>query len=205
MFPVLSTAARVQALIIAALGLASLVAQWIYLMDARDTGPLETLADMARFFTILTTSLLVIAFAYAGLNASRGLGAALAGSLTLAAIITGAVYHLLLARFWNPEGIGVLADWGLHTIVPVAVFLWWLAYAPKTPLVWADLPAFALWPAVYMTYALALGALDGRYPYPFMDPTIGGPLPVAATLGMLGLLVLLGGVLMIGLGRFADR
>lgn len=205
MFPVLSTAARVQALVIAALALASLLAQWLYLMEARGTGPVETLLEMARFFTILTMSLVVVAFVYAFFNPTRGLGAPLSGALTLAVIMTGAVYHLLLARYWNPDGIGVLADWGLHTIVPAAVFLWWLAHAPKTPLVWADLPAFALWPAVYMTYALGLGALDGRYPYPFMDPTVAGPWPVAATLSILGLLVLLGGVLMIGLGRFADR
>jgi hypothetical protein len=205
MFPVLSRAARLQALVIAALALASLLAQWVYLMDYRGTGPLETLVDMGRFFTILTMALVVGAFAHAGLSPHRTPGATLFASLTLAVVMTGAVYHVLLARFWNPTGIGIVADWGLHTIVPVAVFLWWLGHAPKTPLVWGDLPAFALWPAVYMAYALGLGTLDGIYPYPFMDPTIAGPWPVAATLGTLAACVLLGGVLMIGLGRFADR
>jgi hypothetical protein len=205
MFPALSRAARLHALVIAALALASLVAQWVYLMDYRGTGPLETLVDMARFFTILTTALVVAVFGHAGLSLTHNAHAALFGALTLATVMTGAVYHVLLAQLWNPTGIGIAADWGLHTIVPAYVFLWWLAAAPKTPLIWADLPAFALWPAVYVTYAFALGLLDGIYPYPFMDPTIAGPWPVAATLGILGLLVLLGGVLMIGLGRFADR
>jgi hypothetical protein len=54
MFPVLSRAARLQALIIAGLAAASVVAQWVYLMDLRGTGPLETVIQMARFFTILT-------------------------------------------------------------------------------------------------------------------------------------------------------
>jgi hypothetical protein len=30
------------------------VAQWVYLMELRGTGPLETVIQMARFFTILT-------------------------------------------------------------------------------------------------------------------------------------------------------
>jgi len=38
-----------------------------------------------------------------------------------------------------------------------------------------------------------------------MDPGETGVWQVAATLGILGVLVLLGGVAMIGIGRFADR
>ncbi|MFW5642019.1 MAG: Pr6Pr family membrane protein [Roseicyclus sp.] len=205
MFPDLPRAARLQAFLVAALALGSVVAQWVYLMGARGTGPLETLIDMTRFFTILTMVLLVAVFTHAGLSRTHGHTAPLIGAVTLAAVMTGAVYHLLLAEYWNPTGLGMVADWGLHTIVPIAVFLWWLAYAPKTPLVWADLPAFLLWPAVYTAYALGLGTRDGIYPYPFMDPTLAGPWQVAATLAMLGIAVLLGGVLMIGLGRFADR
>jgi heme/copper-type cytochrome/quinol oxidase subunit 4 len=62
MFPVLSRAARLQALIIAGLAAASVALQWVYLMDLRGTGPLETVLRMARFFTILTMVLVVIAF-----------------------------------------------------------------------------------------------------------------------------------------------
>jgi hypothetical protein len=61
MFPVLSRAARLQALVIAGLAAASVVAQWVYLMDLRGTGPVETVSD-GRFFTILTMVLVVIAF-----------------------------------------------------------------------------------------------------------------------------------------------
>jgi hypothetical protein len=43
------------------------------------------------------------------------------------------------------------------------------------------------------------------YPYPFMDPGLRGVWQVAVTLANLGVLILLGGVVMIGIGRFADR
>jgi hypothetical protein len=46
--------------------------------------------------------------------------------------MTGAVYHVLLAEFWNPTGLGRIADWGLHTVVPWPSSLWWLFHAPKT-------------------------------------------------------------------------
>jgi hypothetical protein len=98
-----------------------------------------------------------------------------------------------------------VADIGLHGVVPGAVLLWWLVQAPKQALTWADLPAFALWPAVYTTYALGLGTVDGVYPYPFMDPTAVGHWQVVATLGLLLVAVLIGGLVMIAIGRFADR
>jgi hypothetical protein len=205
MFPVLSRAARLQALIIAGLAAASVVAQWAYLMELRGTGPLETVIQMARFFTILTMIFVVIAFFTVAISKTRGLSALTLASLTLSVVMTGAVYHVLLAEFWNPTGLGVVADIGLHTVVPVAVTLWWLFHAPKTSLAWADLPAFGLWPSVYMAYALGLASIDGDYPYPFMDPGLRGVWQVAVMLANLGVLILLGGVVMIGIGRFADR
>lgn len=205
MFPVLSRAARLQALVIAGLAALSLLAQWVYLMGLRGTGPLETVVQMSRFFTILTMVLVVIAFLTVAFSKTKGLSAPVLGALTLSVGMTGAVYHALLAEYWNPTGLGIAADLGLHTVVPGAVILWWLIHAPKTALIWADLPAFALWPAVYVAYALGLATRDGVYPYPFMDPGVNGIGQVMATLAMLGVLVLLGGVVMIGIGRFTDR
>jgi hypothetical protein len=205
MFPVLSRAARLQALVIAGLCAVSLVIQWVYLMDLRGTGPLATIVEMARFFTILTTGVLGAALVTVAISKTKGLSAQTLAALTLSAVLTGLTYHILLADVWNPTGIGIVADLGLHTIVPAFTFIWWLVHAPKTSLVWADLPAFALWPSVYMAYALGLATLDGVYPYPFMDPTDGGVWRVAVTLGIIGILILLGGVAMIGIGRFADR
>jgi hypothetical protein len=147
----------------------------------------------------------VIAFFTVAISKTRGLSAPTLAALTLSVVMTGAVYHVLLAEFWNPTGLGVVADIGLHTVVPVAVTLWWLFHAPKTSLIWADLPAFALWPSVYMAYALGLASLDGDYPYPFMDPRIARCLAGRGHARHLGVLILLGGVVMIGIGRFADR
>lgn len=205
MFPVLTLHARYQALAVAAVAALSLLAQWLYLLDWRGTGPLATLVDMSRFFTILTAALVVVAFLIVAASRHGAVSAPLLAALTLSAVMAGAVYHVLLAEFWNPSGVGVAADIGLHGVLPVAVLLWWLFHAPKAALTWADLPAFALWPAIYVAYALGLATVDGIYPYPFMDPTVAGLGRVATTLGILAVLLLLGGVVMIAIARFVDR
>jgi hypothetical protein len=101
-----------QALIIAGLAAASVVAQWAYLMELRGTGPLETVVQMARFFTILTMVLVVIAFLTVAISKTRGLSAPTLAALTLSVVMTGAVYHVLLAEFWNPTGLGIARGLG---------------------------------------------------------------------------------------------
>ena len=64
---------------------------------------------------------------------------------------------------------------------------------------------FVLWPVIYVAYALGRGAQDGIYPYPFVDLSTLSREAVAVNLAGLAVVFLLGGVLMISIGRFADR
>ncbi|GAA5074106.1 hypothetical protein GCM10023209_20870 [Roseibacterium beibuensis] len=205
MFPTLPRPARRRALLIALIAWLALLAQWVYLVDYRGTGPVATLVEMARFFTILTTALTVVTFATVNFRKIKGVGAPWLAALTLSELALAVVYHALLTDLWNPEGIGWWADIGLHTVVPAAVGLWWLFDAPKRALEWADLPIFILWPSVYGAYALGMATRDAFYPYPFMDVPALGPWAVAATLGMLLVGLLLAGVIFIAIGRYADR
>jgi hypothetical protein len=193
------------ALVIALLSAVSVSAQFVYLATIRAEPPLATLLDMARYFTILTHLLVVVTFAIISRPLRNGVSGPWLAALTLATVMVGAVYHLLLAHLVSFTGLGWWADHGLHTAGPLAVALWWLAYAPKRRLEYADLPIFALWPTVYAAYALWRGALDGVYPYPFIDLTTLSPAAVALNMAGLMVLFLLGGVLMISIGRFADR
>lgn len=160
--------------------------------------------DMARFFTILTNLLVAVTF---GLLAIRRDGASppWIAALTLSIVLVGSVYHVLLAHLVDLQGLELIVDHGLHTVLPVACALWWLIYAPKRGLIYADLPIFALWPAVYVAYALWRGSLDGVYPYPFMDLADISAAAVAANLGGLLIALLLGGVVMVTIGRYTDR
>jgi len=205
MFMVLPRPARRMALAIAVLALASLCAQFIHLHARAHVPIFVTAWDMARYFTILTNLLVVVTFAVMSRPVRAELAAPWLAALSLAAILSGLIYHLVLAQLISFTGLGWWADHGLHSLMPIAIALWWLAYAPKQRLDYADLPIFVLWPSVYGAYALARGAADGIYPYPFIDLSVMAPIAVATNLAGLLVLFLLGGVLMILIGRFADR
>ncbi len=204
MFPALPRRARLFAAVISCVAVASVVAQFYYLNDLRGQTYAETAWDMARFFTILTNLLIAWTWTRAALR-REGIHPPWVASLTLASLIVGAVYHLLLAHLIDFEGIGWFADHGLHAVVPLACLAWWIAFAPKRRLVYADLPIFVLWPSIYMAYVLARGSVEGRYPYPFMDLTDLSQAAVATNLAGLTLVLLIGGVIFIMIGRYADR
>lgn len=205
MFPELSRSARRTALLIALVSAVSLGMQAWYLMATLEQPLVPTLWDMARYFTILTHALVVATFAVISRPLRGGVSGPWLAALTLSMAMVGAVYHLLLSGLVEFSGIGWWADHGLHSVVPVVLFLWWLVHAPKRRLVYADLPIFVLWPSVYATYALWRGSQDGVYPYPFIDLPVIGEVAAAVNMAALLVLFLLGGVGMIAVGRYADR
>ncbi|MEM7722818.1 MAG: Pr6Pr family membrane protein [Pseudomonadota bacterium] len=202
--PALSRRARLTAAALALIAFGSVGLRIALSIEEMDGDVDAALWDLARFFTILTNTLVGLTF---GLTALRKTGVypPWIAALTLSVVLVGAVYHLLLADLITFTGLAVLADHGLHTLVPIGCLLWWLIFAPKRTLVYADLPIFAMWPALYVAYALGRGAQEGRYPYPFMNLAEIGAAAVATNLAGLMTVLLLGGIAMISLGSFADR
>jgi hypothetical protein len=205
MFNELSRPARRLALLIALLALVSVGAQFLHLNTLRAEPGWGTAWEMARYFTILTNLLVAFSFAVLIRPTREGPPYGWLAALRLSMIVERAVYHLLLSDLISFTGLGWWADHGLHSLGPIAIALWWLIHGPKRQLRMADLPIFVLWPAIYGAYVLARGAADGAYPYPFVDLTRHAPSEVALTLAAFLAVFLMGGVLMIGIGRFADR
>lgn len=205
MFVVLPRSARRMALAIAVSALVSVCAQFTHLQTRQDLHWAVTAWDMARYFTILTNLLVVVTFGAMSRPVRGDLAAPWLAALSLAAIMSGAIYHLVLSHLVSFTGLGWWADHGLHSVTPTLIALWWITYAPKQRLDYGDLPIFVLWPAIYGAYVLARGAADGVYPYPFIDLSTMAPVAVATNMAGLCVLFLLGGVLMILIGRFADR
>jgi hypothetical protein len=173
--------ARGLALLIGTLALASLRGQFDVLPDQDLVGKLWLIAV---YFTVLT-NLLVAAAMFA---VARGwkMGGAAAAALVLSMALVALIYHLILARLWHPEGAAWWADQGLHTAVPVAVILWWGAFAPKDVRL-RDLPKWMIWPAIYCAYSLGRGYATGFWAYPFLNGDVLG-VPMLA-LNIAGLLV----------------
>ncbi len=205
MFPALPPQARFSAALIALVAIGSVVALFFYNLDTGRYGDEAATAwGMARFFTILTNIALALTLCVATFRRD-GIGAPWIAALTLAIVLVGAVYHTLLAGITEFVGLGAWANQGLHSFVPITCLLWWMVFAPKRTLQYRDLPMFIMWPCIYVAYALARGAQDGIYPYPFMDLTEISALAVATNLAGLLLVLLLGGVIFVMIGRFADR
>lgn len=63
----------------------------------------------------------------------------------------------------------------LHRVMPVAVMADWLVDPPRGVVTFrrAALPWLAF-PLAWTAFTLVRGEIDGRYPYPFLDPANGG-------------------------------
>jgi hypothetical protein len=199
---------RIYAAVGALLGWFALALQ-LYLMLVQSSGPamLGQVITYFSFFTILTNFLTVLVFSAIAFHPEKGWGqwfcsrSVQAGTAVYIAIV-GMVYQLLLRQLWNPQGAQWVADVLLHSIIPVGYVLYWLLFAPRAGLRWKDAVAWLIYPAVYLVYILARGAVSGLYPYPFVDVNVlgyGGVLARAAIL----LLVFLGmGLLVVALARW---
>ncbi|MBE9637642.1 Pr6Pr family membrane protein [Salipiger mangrovisoli] len=193
---------RHTALLIALLALGALWLQ-VHVGLARSPGRtvFEELWRLGRYFTILTNLMVAVSFAMiaAGHRAQPWWLAA----VTLWILIVAIVYHGLLAR--PLEGLRWWSDMAVHTFVPIAVGLWWLALAPKDGLVPRHALWWLLWPLGYVSYALIRGEIDGRHPYFFIDPHEVGWSGVGLWCLALGVSFWLGGLGMVALGRLLSR
>lgn len=124
---------------------------------------------MLLFFTIIANLLAAIVLTGIAFD-RRSLAAPIViGGVTIAILLVGVVYALLLRGLLELSGGARLADILLHSVTPVLVPLYWLLLAPKGGLTWRAPFLWACLPLGYFGYALVRGALDGHYPYPFMN------------------------------------
>lgn len=173
---------------------------------AEHGGLLTGMWRLARYFTILTNLLVGIAFARIALKGRGAVPPVLLGGVMLAIVLVGAVFNLLLGQLPYAAVWDMLTDKAHHAIVPLAVPLWWLAFAPKGALTWRAPLRWTLYPLAYSAYVLlrawAEGAGEpGRYPYFFLDVDRLGWLAAFANLGGLALGFVLAGLAVVWLDR----
>ncbi|KAA1422733.1 F420-dependent oxidoreductase [Mumia zhuanghuii] len=129
-------------------------------------------------------------------------------------VITGVVFHLLLAGQQTLEGISVWYDLVLHTLVPIGAVAGFLLLRPRL-----DRRAwwFLVWPVAWAAYTLVRGAIaDPRFPgpegeapmpvpYDFLDADSLGYGQVALTLTVIAVFTLVIGGAVIGISRRIAR
>ncbi len=176
-----------------ALVLAAIVAQAITLMNSN-------VFDSTRFFaffTIQSNLIGVAAFAWlvanGGRRRSRGLEL-LRGGAVIYLTVTFFVVIFLLSGVDVQLQLGWV-DFVLHKLFPVIVVLDWIVDPPTTRLTARDALVWLAYPLVWTGLTMLRGAIDGWYPYPFLNPANGGYGQVAVTI--VG--VVIGFVLMSGI------
>lgn len=129
------------------------------------------------YFTILTNVLVAITMSRIAWPRTFG-GDPSASAVTgtvLAIAVVGVVYHWLLSAIVPAMGpLWWTADRLLHYLIPAASVVWWVAFASTHDLGLRDPIRWLAFPVSYLVYALARGAVDGWYPYFFINvATIG--------------------------------
>ncbi len=166
-----------------------------------------TVITFFSFFTILTNILVALVFTATVFPLIGGWGKFFrqptVQACTAAYIaIVGIIYRLLLRQLWNPQGAQWVADVILHDVIPVGYIMYWLLFGPRTGLRWKDAQAWLVYPAVYLVYVLARGAVSGLYPYPFVDVNVLGYSGVLVRAAVLFLVFLGMGLLVVAVGRW---
>lgn len=111
-------------------------------------------------------------------------------------VLVGLIYHALLSKLWNPQGAQWLANELLHTVIPLGFLGYWWLSVPRGSVHWRALPYWCLYPIGYFFYAMLRGAINGFYPYPFINATRLGYLRVCVNaLGVLAVFVTVAAVL----------
>jgi hypothetical protein len=158
--------------------------------------------DFASYFTN-TTAIFATAVVIAGLvrPASRLARPGTMAAMAVYLLVVAATYQWLLRG--DPHGLAYLANLGVHQVLPALVILLWLLFTPKDGLSWRAPLAWLAYPALYIAWTLARGAVIHRYPYFFADSDkLGYPRALLNGAGFLGAFWLLG-LAAVGWGRLA--
>ncbi|HEY4145127.1 Pr6Pr family membrane protein [Pinirhizobacter sp.] len=176
----------------------AVVLQLVLMLRNSEGGEAAIVLRFLSFFTILSNILV------AGIGAAMAVARARPrwrGAAALYITVTGAIYSIVLAPLWSPTGAQKVADELLHHAVPVAYVLAWLVFSPHRRLAWGDGLRWLVFPAVYLVWTIARGALTGEYPYPFVDVGQLGVARVALNCMMTGGLFAVLGLVFVGIDR----
>ncbi len=173
---------------------------------ADGSGAFRGMVNYFGYFTLTTNILCAGILAAHGWVGSSRLSTFLrrpgvATTAATAIIIVGTVYHLILASQWDPQGLDLVVDTMLHTVLPIAFVGWWARSVPRGAVAFAHIPSWIGYPAGYAVYVFIRGELIGAYPYPFIDvAALGYPAALRNAAGIAVVFVALAATL-VGLNR----
>lgn len=193
-----------------AVGLVALALQLAITLPASMTAGRSLAGSLVfyfSFFTILTNIGVVgVHLATLGGRPAFFREPSVRACMAVAIVMVMVVYHAVLARLWQPQGLFLVCDMLLHTVTPLIYLAWWLVAGADGSLSVRHIPRWIVYPALYLVYALARGHVAGEVPYPFLDAAANGWTGVLlASLGVFALFLVLSAAAILadrGISRF---
>lgn len=150
------------------------------------------LGRLASYFTIQSNLLVAVAAVTLARNPHQDgrwwRTVRLAG--TVGITVTGLVHFVLLRPLLDLDGWDRAADKLLHLVVPVLAVVGWAVFGPRPRVTLREVRRAIVWPLVWLAWTLAVGAISGWYPYPFLDVDVEGWGRVLAASGAVTVLFL---------------
>ena len=161
-------------LTIALLGWFAVITQYILIMVHRIASIPETTIRFFSFFTILTNILVAVYMTqlfigFVSKTKNSALPITYLTQLTVYITIVGFVYQVALRHIWNPQGLDRIVDELLHTLIPLAIIIYWYLDESKKYDSYKNIPKWLIYPVCYLVFILIRGHFSVYYPYPFIN------------------------------------
>lgn len=191
-------------LLIAIIAWFAVIAQFVLMIQNRVEDVPETVVRFFSFFTILTNTLVAVYFTRQLFSKKASKSGSLT-AVTLYITIVGLVYQIVLRPIWDPQGMQMIVDELLHSIVPLCVLVYWVIYENKRAVKWHQIPKWLIYPLIYLVFILIRGNFSSFYPYPFVNVAELGMSTVLlnSVILMIGFIVI--ATILVGLGKLSAK
>jgi hypothetical protein len=138
------------------------------------------------YFTVESNALAVISLVFSSIALAAGRTSErlefFRGAVTLYMTTTILIFIVLLSGYPASELTAVPWDnTVLHYIMPLVIIVDWLVVNRRRAIQYRRALLWLSYPLLYLVYSLIRGPIVGWYPYPFMDASLHGYLPVVLT------------------------
>jgi hypothetical protein len=138
-----------------------------------DPGAATRFVRLFSYFTIQSNLLVLASAAVLALDPDGDgpLRRVLRLDALLGIVVTGLVYETVLAPLVHPTGLALWITIAFHYFAPWFTVVGWLLFGPRPRIDDRTLGWAFVWPALWIGYTFAHGAVSDWYPYPFLDVT----------------------------------
>lgn len=192
------------ALLFALIGWFAIIAQLFLMIENRITPITEALIRFFSFFTILTNVVVAAYFTSIALikNPNKLLDTpGILTAITIYIFMVGSVYQIALRHIWEPQGLQMVVDELLHSVIPVLVILFWSMFEKTKTINYSQVVKWIIYPILYLIFILIRGSYSTFYPYPFVDVVALGMTKVLINSIILLLVCMLTSVVFVFIGK----